>query len=167
MKASTYSDVRNIRETGIHSMRTDPYKLNEFHDELMSEIIQIAIRHTTAQFGAPPSPFTFFVMGSAGRFEQSIWSDQDHGIIFAETAKPVQDYFLRLGEEITAGLFLAGYPYCDGGVMAKNPLWCKSFSDWQNSSSAGSMRRHGIRSVICSFLLMPGRFSAVCIKSAI
>ncbi|MGG5252332.1 DUF294 nucleotidyltransferase-like domain-containing protein [Neobacillus sp. SM06] len=131
MKASTYSDVRTIRNTGIKSVRTDPYKLNQFHDELMTEVIQLATQRTIDQYGAPPSPFTFFVMGSAGRFEQSIWSDQDHGIIFAESSQTAQNYFLRLGEEIAMGLFLAGYPYCDGGVMAKNPLWCKSFSNWK------------------------------------
>ncbi len=131
MKANTYGDIRKIRESRIDEMRTDPYKLNQFHDELMTEVIQLATQLIIDQYGAPPSPYTFFVMGSAGRFEQSIWSDQDHGIIFAETSQSSQTYFLRLGEEIAKGLFLAGYPYCDGGVMAKNPLWCKSFSDWQ------------------------------------
>ncbi|XJZ27845.1 DUF294 nucleotidyltransferase-like domain-containing protein [Bacillota bacterium Lsc_1132] len=131
MEVSTYNDVRTIRELRINDIRHDHFKLNLFHDELMTEVIHIAIRQTAGKFGPSPSPFTFFVMGSAGRFEQSVWSDQDHGIIFTESGSHVQDYFLRLGEEITKGLFLAGYPYCDGGVMAQNPLWCKSLVNWQ------------------------------------
>jgi CBS domain-containing protein len=71
------------------------------------------------------------MMGSAGRFEQSVWSDQDHGIIYQQQGDSINDYFLALGKEISQGLKLAGYDYCDGDVMASNPLWCKSFSEWR------------------------------------
>lgn len=131
MMASTYIDLRKYRDIKMQEVRFDPLKLNQLHDQLMANVAEIAIHQITARFGAPPSPFTFFVMGSAGRFEQSVWGDQDHGIIFSDSHGHAQDYFLRLGEEISKGLFYAGYPYCDGGVMADNPLWCKSLKDWQ------------------------------------
>lgn len=131
MKAGTYLEVRKNRDAHLNSVRFDSSKLNQFHDTLMMNVVDIAINQSEATFGPAPSPFTFFVMGSAGRLEQSVWSDQDHGIIFTEDSSKAKDYFLQLGKEITKGLFLAGYPYCEGGVMAENPLWCKSTVDWQ------------------------------------
>lgn len=148
MKANIYTDLRKIRDTQINEVRFDHIKLNHFHDSLMKKVIDIALQQTTHVYGLPPSPFTFFVMGSAGRFEQSIWSDQDNGIIFSNSSTTAQDYFLKLGEEISKGLFQIGYPYCDGGVMADHPLWCKSFSEWQQqltewiSSSTWESIRH-------------------------
>ncbi|WLR57120.1 DUF294 nucleotidyltransferase-like domain-containing protein [Mesobacillus subterraneus] len=71
-------------------------------------------------------------MGSAGRMEQSIWSDQDHGLVFKTNSNDAQKYFLRLGKEISEGLELAGYNKCSGSVMASNPLWCKSLKEWEN-----------------------------------
>ncbi|QTN01405.1 hypothetical protein ERJ70_06010 [Sediminibacillus dalangtanensis] len=104
-------------------------KLNAYHDQLMAQTVQFAMEKVRGELGDPPAPFAFFLMGSAGRFEQSVWSDQDHGIIFAgdDTCK---SYFLRAGTEITDALELVGYERCDGEVMASNPLWCKSVEDW-------------------------------------
>ncbi|EIJ82193.1 hypothetical protein PB1_04635 [Bacillus methanolicus PB1] len=90
----------------------------------------VSISRINKDLGPAPSPFSFFVMGSAGRFEQGIWSDQDHGIIYDENSQNAKEYFLTLGKEISEGLFQAGYAFCDGGVMASNPLWCKSFPEW-------------------------------------
>lgn len=131
MKASIYTDTRKIRDLKINDVRYDPIKLNHFHGLLMKKTIDVALQQIIQVYGSPPSPFTFFVMGSAGRFEQSIWSDQDNGIIFSDSSPTAQDYFLKLGEEISKGLFQIGYPYCDGRVMADHPLWCKSFPEWQ------------------------------------
>lgn len=69
-------------------------------------------------------------MGSAGRFEQALWSDQDHGIIYTGTEKH-QQYFQKLGLEISEGFSLCGYERCDGKVMASNELWCRSVHQWE------------------------------------
>ncbi|SFB06884.1 MULTISPECIES: DUF294 nucleotidyltransferase-like domain-containing protein [unclassified Bacillus (in: firmicutes)] len=131
MTSTTYSDIRKKRNLEIPLIQYEHLKLNALHDELMQEVIVVALQ----RIGKPPCPFTFFTMGSGGRFEQVIWSDQDHGIIFREHNDRNKAYFLLLGKEISKGLFKAGYPYCDGGVMADNPLWCKSFMDWEKQLS--------------------------------
>jgi PAS domain S-box-containing protein len=99
-------------------------------DAATEKLIQLAIE----QLGPPPAPFSFIAMGSQGRQEQTLVTDQDNGIIFAPSAGAdlslVNDYFLRLGQRVCDGLSLAGYQYCRGGVMANNPRWCRSLSDW-------------------------------------
>jgi len=108
-------------------------QVNSLHDEIIIQTVNLAVNAFQSEFDPPPSPFCFFVMGSAGRYEQGIWSDQDHGIIFKETRDAkAQEYFLALGKEISEGLVATGYKKCDGNVMASNPLWCRSFEDWDN-----------------------------------
>ncbi|CAH2716211.1 hypothetical protein BACCIP111895_03395 [Neobacillus rhizosphaerae] len=109
----------------------DHFKLNDLHDEIIKKVLEIAMIQVSTHYGSLPSPFSFFVMGSAGRQEQSVWSDQDHGIIYLNQGDELKSYFLALGKEISKGLYHAGYPYCDGGVMASNPYWCKSITEWQ------------------------------------
>lgn len=124
-----YGRLKQWREQNVSSVIDDPQKLNQFHDDLMKKTVGVAVKNVESEWGLPPAHFAFFIMGSAGRSEQSIWSDQDHGIIF-EGSDENQEYFLRLGEEITEALSHVGYDYCDGKVMASNPLWCKSLDSW-------------------------------------
>ncbi len=126
-----YSEIAEFRKVNITEAASDHFKLNQLHDGIVKQVVAVALKQISVQHGPPPSLFTFFVMGSAGRFEQSIWSDQDHGIIYLEQNDEVKSYFLTLGKEISKGLYHAGYPYCDGGVMSSNPFWCKSLPEWQ------------------------------------
>ncbi|MBT2691945.1 hypothetical protein J7E32_02940 [Bacillus sp. ISL-55] len=106
-------------------------QLNHFHDLVYDQVLTAALSKVSNEYGPPPSPFSFFVMGSAGRIEQSIWSDQDHGLVFTLNTDEAQEYFLKVGVEISEGLENAGYKKCSGSVMASNPLWCKSMDDWE------------------------------------
>jgi CBS domain-containing protein len=126
-----YEEIRKLRELTIKKVVSNHFELNKLHDQLMYEVVQIALKKVKKEWGDPPSPFSFFVMGSAGRFEQALWSDQDHGIVYESKSNAAQDYFLELGKEISEGLYHVGYELCDGNVMASNPLWCKSFEEWQ------------------------------------
>lgn len=131
MDNSTYSGIRQYREHQMSQVSHDHIKLNLLHDEIMNLVVNLSIYQVTDRCGPPPSSFSFFVMGSAGRLEQSIWSDQDHGIIYQVQSDEANKFFLALGKEISTGLHEAGYEFCDGGVMASNPLWCKSLTEWQ------------------------------------
>jgi CBS domain-containing protein len=99
-------------------------------DAVTKRLVQLAIE----DLGPPPAPFAFIAMGSQGRQEQTLVTDQDNGLIFAPSAAAdmpqVSDYFLRLGARVCDGLNMAGYPFCQGQVMASNPRWCRSLPDW-------------------------------------
>jgi CBS domain-containing protein len=128
---SSYEEIQKQRRQKIKGFSHDHFLLNKFHDDLMLQIVQIALQKIKTETGTLPSPFSFFVMGSAGRSEQGLWSDQDHGIIYEENNDMSRSYFLSLGNEIAKGLHQAGYQYCSGEVMANNPTWCKSQMEWQ------------------------------------
>ena len=127
-----YSKILEYRNQHFQSSSLSFKELNMLHDEIISQTITIALNKTIQAYGPPPSPFCFFVMGSGGRKEQGIWSDQDHGIIYEHDHHKAKNYFLVLGKEISEGLMQTGYKLCDGNVMASNPFWCRSYHEWQN-----------------------------------
>jgi PAS domain S-box-containing protein len=101
-------------------------------DAATVRFIELAVH----DLGQPPVPFAFIAMGSQGRGEQTLVTDQDNAIIYAARAKMDEDptvaaYFLALGARVCAWLNEAGYPFCNGKVMADNPDWCKSLPAWQ------------------------------------
>lgn len=89
-----------------------------------------------AQLGGPPVPFAFMALGSQARGEQTLVTDQDNAIVYADppsgTDKQAQEYFLALGEKVCAWLNEAGYPFCKGDAMARNPKWCRPVSVWKS-----------------------------------
>jgi CBS domain-containing protein len=90
------------------------------------------------ELGPPPVPFAWLAFGSQAREEQSLKTDQDNGIVYADGAPPeAEEYFRRLAEFVCDGLDACGYPHCPGDIMASNlrwrqPLsvWLKYFADW-------------------------------------
>lgn len=125
-----YVELAKWREKGMKTVSTNHQDLNMFHDNLMRKAVYLAIEKMISEWGNPPAHFDFFIMGSAARFEQSIWSDQDHGIIYEGTDE-LQPYFLTLGSEIARAFSIVGYELCDGNVMASNTLWCQSVRSWK------------------------------------
>lgn len=73
-------------------------------------------------------------MGSQGRREQTLTTDQDNGFITHDDFKndeTVKAYFLKLGKKITTDLNTVGYKLCRGDMMASNPEWIKPLSQWK------------------------------------
>lgn len=71
------------------------------------------------------------VMGSEGRGEQIIKTDQDNGLI-------IRDGFPMEGidgvtQAFTAALVDFGYPECPGGIMVSRPLWCQTLPEWRRT----------------------------------
>ncbi|TVP84336.1 MAG: hypothetical protein EA344_07320 [Alkalicoccus sp.] len=100
-------------------------ELNERHDEVMRSVVKAATVSMESGYGLLPARFSFLLMGSAGRREQSVLSDQDHALLHEGTEKDAK-YFLELGRRITDGLTDKGYSLCEGRVMASEPRWCRT-----------------------------------------
>ena len=103
--------------------------------EINIAITRRAIELAVEEIGSPPPVrFVWMNIGSQGRKEQLLLTDQDNALIF-EDVEPehydsVKNYFLDLAEKVTFMLNKVGYDYCPHGLMASNPLWCKSISGW-------------------------------------
>jgi len=101
-------------------------------DAITNRIIKLSIE----DLGEPPCDFAFMVMGSEGRKEQTLVTDQDNAIVFSDLPPDkleiAYEYFTKLGKQICDGLNAVGYKYCDGGIMAQNPKWTQPISIWQS-----------------------------------
>jgi CBS domain-containing protein len=84
--------------------------------------------------GSPPARFVWLSVGSQGRKEQLLFTDQDSMLVFedvpADKYREVKDYFIKLAKRTTITLEKVGYPLCLQNHMASNLQWCKSLSDW-------------------------------------
>jgi CBS domain-containing protein len=102
--------------------------------EINLAITRRAVELAILSLGSPPAPFAWLCLGSQGRKEQLLLSDQDSLLIFddvaAEKYREVKDYFLNLAKNATKILENVGYPICKHSHVASNMLWCKSKSDW-------------------------------------
>ena len=99
-------------------------------DSVVDRLVFLALR----DLGPPPVPFAFMALGSEGRGEQTLVTDQDNALIYEDPGPEAEDgareYFLRLANRVCTDLNRAGYAFCDGDSMAKNPLWNQPLLKW-------------------------------------
>lgn len=82
------------------------------------------------QLIAPPALVAkscLFVMGSEGRAEQLLKTDQDNGLVLRDGYPPPPD-LAAICARFSAALSGFGYPPCPGGIMLSNPAWCQPAS---------------------------------------
>ncbi len=106
--------------------------LSNMTDAFSKRIIEFCIE----EHGTPPCKFAFVALGSEGRKEQTLATDQDNAIIYdniaSEQEKDIRSYFLSLAESINLKLEKVGYELCKGDIMAKNPKWTQSINTWKS-----------------------------------
>jgi len=99
------------------------------HDRLLVHLL----RDAEEALGPPPRPYAWLVLGSEGRFEQTLRTDQDNALVYDDGPEDdtVEQYFAGLAERVVAGLIACGFPRCPGNIMATNPEWRRSLASWQ------------------------------------
>ncbi|AGF72312.1 DUF294 nucleotidyltransferase-like domain-containing protein [Corynebacterium halotolerans] len=100
-------------------------------DALARRLLTIA----EERFGAPPVPYAFVVLGSQGRREMGLASDQDNALVLSDDYDEAAhgEYFARLSSFVCQGLDTAGQVLCPGDMMASNPQWRQSVSQWEDT----------------------------------
>ncbi|MHB2168177.1 putative nucleotidyltransferase substrate binding domain-containing protein [Alsobacter sp. R-9] len=103
--------------------------------EVIAEIVSDLNRRLFAKLFAllaPPSvrrDACLIVMGSEGRGEQTVRTDQDNGLVLRQPI-PAEDLD-QFRAAFSEALASFGFPPCPGGVMVSNPAWCRTLADWQ------------------------------------
>ncbi len=123
--------ARDLVESGADGQAVTRM-IADLDDVLLTSLLMRA----EARLGQPPYPYSWLVLGSAGRREQALFSDQDNAIVFSDAGhggrtvpgRHVATYFTALAEAAEAGLEAAGFPRCQGGCTATR--WQHSLTDW-------------------------------------
>jgi CBS domain-containing protein len=103
--------------------------------EVVSEIVSDLNRHLFAKLFRLVAPKSIaekgclIVMGSEGRGEQTVRTDQDNGLILSEPV-PKED-LAAFRAAFSSALELFGFPPCPGDVMVRNPQWSKTADEYR------------------------------------
>ncbi|MCP4631108.1 MAG: cyclic nucleotide-binding domain-containing protein [bacterium] len=123
--------IQALINTGAKAQNVTRF-LTTVSDAILQKLIGFAID----EMGPPPARFVFMILGSEGRKEQTLKTDQDNAIIIedlpAKAAKDAMRYFLSFSDKVCGWLDEVGYDFCKGGIMAKNRRWCQPLKVWKN-----------------------------------
>ena len=125
-----------LRQGG--SARTMLALVTEFNDRLTRRLLLIIEEEMENQgLGRAPVPYCWMALGSEGRREQSLRTDQDNALLYANLPQKREEkarkWFLEFASRMASGLEACGFPRCQGGIMAENPRWCQSETAWQQT----------------------------------
>jgi len=145
-KARTLGELVTLRphiDRILHIMmrRSDSVKpmvdlIAQINNRVTGQMVHIVQNQMLKEgLGPPPVPYCWLTMGSEGRGEQTLCTDQDNGIIYMDAldadAERTGQWYLRLAERVVDALVKFGIRRCAGGIMASNPQWCRPVSEWQ------------------------------------
>jgi CBS domain-containing protein len=107
--------------------------ITELNEACTTRVIEISIEKMSSP---PPAKFAWLALGSQGRGEQMLHTDQDNAIVYENVSDVFKEetrvYFLKFAALVNKGLFEIGYDYCPAEMMASNPKWCMSLDEWKN-----------------------------------
>ena len=112
--------------------------ISEINDTLIRRAIQLSLLELAGRGMEPPVPFCWLALGSEGREEQLLRTDQDNAILYADPGEDdglAERFFLELGRLVVDILVEAGFKRCPGDVMASNPKWNQPLAEWKRCFS--------------------------------
>jgi CBS domain-containing protein len=142
-RAKKFKKIKRIRDNITHllqgyleqnlPMMLTSKIISELNDACTKQVISIVLKK---MIPPPPANFAWLSMGSQGRSEQLLQTDQDNALVYEDVPNELQEktkkYFLNLASQINKGLFEIGYEYCPAEMMGSNPEWCMSLSEYKN-----------------------------------
>ncbi|MGB5504731.1 MAG: DUF294 nucleotidyltransferase-like domain-containing protein [Polyangiales bacterium] len=112
--------------------------ISEINDTLIRRAIRLSLLELAGNGMEPPVPFCWLALGSEGREEQLLRTDQDNAILYGdpgEDGEVAERFFLELGRLVVDILVEAGFQRCPGDVMASNPKWNQPLAEWKSCFS--------------------------------
>jgi signal-transduction protein with cAMP-binding, CBS, and nucleotidyltransferase domain len=163
--SSSYEELRECHkraEIGVENFFLEEDTITDVHDlfRIVRDAITIKVLSLVEEemisegLGSPPVDYVWVGLGSEGRDEQTLVTDQDNLIIFDDAGdKPIPDnikktasqkgtenidpdaavayYFKIFAEKAVERLDQVGFEKCKGNVMPTNPKWFGSISSWK------------------------------------
>jgi CBS domain-containing protein len=132
--ARTVPLVASLVDAGVDALEIGAL-VAELNDRLVARVLALTERELAGGgAGRPPVPYSWLLFGSEARREQTLRTDQDNGLVYADPppalAAAAGAYYARFAEAAIRGLVAVGFPPCPGNVMASNPALCQPASVW-------------------------------------
>ncbi len=117
--------ARNLLGQGVQARQLTAL-ISHLNDVLTAQLIRIF----TKRHDLSLDHFAWISLGSEGRSEQTIATDQDNALILLDSEIAHKARYLAFAKDVNHALDACGYPLCKGNIMASNPELCISQHEW-------------------------------------
>jgi CBS domain-containing protein len=128
--------ARNLVAQGVGAEQVTRL-ISQLNDQLAGNLIGQVFAAAAADTAPPGLRWCWLALGSEGRLEQTLCTDQDNGLVFGlpegGDAEAARAWLLPRARRVNEGLAACGFPLCKGEIMAGNPKWCLSLDEWRDT----------------------------------
>ena len=128
LKKASQSFTKIIKSLNAKGVKVDFISklINQLNRNVMDKLFKMT---------APKELLTnacLVVMGSEGRGEQILKTDQDNALIIDDNCSLSDEEILKFTHKYTEHLVDFGFPRCEGNIMVSNPYWCRRQKDYKD-----------------------------------
>jgi signal-transduction protein with cAMP-binding, CBS, and nucleotidyltransferase domain len=126
------NELEIARFEAVPSVPALHYACTNYRNLLVTRTLVLVEREMAARGeGLPPLPYALLSMGSDGRLEQTLITDQDYLLVYANGGNEKCDaYFAAFACQLVERLAEVGFKKCTGEIMPSNPTWRGSVHQW-------------------------------------
>jgi CBS domain-containing protein len=130
-------DIRSLTQ-GLLGQGVGAAQLTSMICTLNDTLTRRIVAFETAAADVPADTWCWLAFGSEGRIEQTLATDQDNGMVFADAADSTafRARLLACASRVNEALDACGFPLCEGGIMARNPELCLPLTAWRERFTA-------------------------------
>ncbi|WP_291323211.1 putative nucleotidyltransferase substrate binding domain-containing protein [Desulfonatronospira sp.] len=102
--------------------------ISDFHDQILARLHELILQQVDQSH---QDSFCILVLGSEGRKEQYMATDQDNALIYAgDPGRQGLAFYELFADKFIQALTDLGFPPCPHQVMINNPEWRMSLDEW-------------------------------------
>jgi len=117
--------IRTLFEKGV-KVRFISKLISQLNEKLFEKLFELTAPEELQ------NKSSLIIMGSEGRSEQILRTDQDNALILDDDISMTKDEILEYTKSFTKHLFNFGYPLCDGNIMVSNPYWVRTKTEFKD-----------------------------------
>jgi len=117
--------IRTLYEKGI-KVKYISKLISQLNEKLFEKLFELTAPEELQE------NCSLIIMGSEGRSEQILRTDQDNALIIKDGFEMNQEEILKYTQTFTDNLVDFGYPLCDGNIMVSNPFWVKTQKEFKD-----------------------------------
>jgi CBS domain-containing protein len=123
--------ARNLLSQGVQARQLTAL-ISHLNDVLTQRLLELK----APLHGIALDSVCWLALGSEGRSEQTVATDQDNALILPDGVTDAQrSAALAFGHDVNQALAECGYPLCRGGIMAGEPACCLTLREWRERFS--------------------------------
>lgn len=128
LKKASKSFIKIIKSLNAKGVKVEFISklINQLNRKMMNKLFKITAPQELKNKAC------LVVMGSEGRGEQILKTDQDNALIIADDCTLSDEEILKYTSQYTEHLVDFGFPRCEGNIMVSNPYWCRREKEFKS-----------------------------------